>query len=94
MMHQKLKLNFDCTNVGKNFTDKTKESNKRIRGKNIEFKVAELFDNFKEMESKVQNGNFWELKSKQDGIKLRKQKTVSTRPMSDSRMFSFTKYTK
>lgn len=49
-----------------------KESNKRIRGKNIEFKLPEFFDNFKEMESKVQNGeingNFWELKSKQDGI--------------------------
>ena len=49
-----------------------KESKQRIRSRNIEFNIPEFFDNFKEIDSKVQNGeingNFWKLKNKQDGI--------------------------
>ena len=49
-----------------------KESKQKIRDKNTEFKLPGFFDNFKEIESIVQNGeiygNFWEPKSKQNGI--------------------------
>ncbi|CAF0968553.1 unnamed protein product [Brachionus calyciflorus] len=49
-----------------------KDSNKRKRGKNIEYKLPEFFENFKQMEIKIKNGeingNYWELKSNQNGV--------------------------